>query len=568
MRKIAFYKQAPIISAFLALAFILGPALSFAFSGDGSGTSGEPYIITNISQLQEMQDDLDAFYNLGKDIDATGFSFNPVGPFSGTFNGRGYKITGLTINKPSATNVGLFSTIKEATTVKNVGLIDVQVTGSSNVGALVGYTDVDYTKPNAIITNCYVIGEITGISAVGGLVGFNQFTDIMRCHADIIINSTGSNVGGLVGRLNGGLLAADNALISECYSKGTVNGIHDVGGLVGNMDDTSVEKSYSTANVTGQGGWGSGVGGLVGEMYKGGSVTDCYARGSVDGYQSIGGLVGWSGGGPATYDAPVIENSYATGHITATYDPGGIVGSVDPDEEYVAMIRNCFWDRQATGTNQSYGGTSKTTNEMKNIATYTDVDTDGLFDLPNYEVWDFQGYPNDDEGSQDIWDIDDEGVYNDGYPYNIPVFDISGYARRGDGTGINDATVTVTDGLGVVAATLTTETHNTVNGWYIAKNLERGTYTLEVIFEDCPFNPVTLTLNDTDRDDVHFYTYVISGEVTRYSAGGTGASVSGITIKATEEGEAAPYATDTTGADGSYEIKVPGGTFEVEATNP
>ena len=94
---------------------------AWAFSGAGSGTEADPYVITTVQQLQEMQDDLDAYYVLGNDIDASGTAswnggagFEPVGSydpnysFTGTLDGRGHVITGLYIYRPSSNSIALF----------------------------------------------------------------------------------------------------------------------------------------------------------------------------------------------------------------------------------------------------------------------------------------------------------------------------------------------------------------------------------------------------------------------------------------------------------------------------
>jgi hypothetical protein len=104
-----------ILVAFLCAVVLAITALPYGgsaagFSGSGSGTAGDPYIITTVGQLQEMKNNLSAHYALGKDIDASetvnwngGAGFEPVGTsastFAGSLDGRGYKITNLYINR-------------------------------------------------------------------------------------------------------------------------------------------------------------------------------------------------------------------------------------------------------------------------------------------------------------------------------------------------------------------------------------------------------------------------------------------------------------------------------------
>lgn len=90
---------APFVSLVASLAVALAfPVSAFAFSGNGNGTSGNPYQISNCSELQEINNDLSAHYALTGVIDCSGVNFTPIGtsgsPFSGTFDGDSYSIGG------------------------------------------------------------------------------------------------------------------------------------------------------------------------------------------------------------------------------------------------------------------------------------------------------------------------------------------------------------------------------------------------------------------------------------------------------------------------------------------
>ena len=93
----------------------------------GSNTTGDPCLITNCTELQNMNLDLNGHFALDSDIDCnvspynTGAGFNPIGcafnfcgtrsintPFTGTFNGNNHKISNLFINRASENNVGIF----------------------------------------------------------------------------------------------------------------------------------------------------------------------------------------------------------------------------------------------------------------------------------------------------------------------------------------------------------------------------------------------------------------------------------------------------------------------------
>jgi len=72
--------------------------------------------ITNCTELQSINNDLSGDYYLANDIDCSEHkNFDPIGlldkPFTGTFDGKGYKITNLYINRPETNYIGLFGII-------------------------------------------------------------------------------------------------------------------------------------------------------------------------------------------------------------------------------------------------------------------------------------------------------------------------------------------------------------------------------------------------------------------------------------------------------------------------
>ncbi|RNI14918.1 hypothetical protein EFE42_02805, partial [Methanohalophilus sp. RSK] len=236
-----------------------------AFSGGGSGTEADPYEITDVNQLQEMNAKLSANYTLMNDIDASetstwnsGAGFEPIGDytnkFTGTFDGNGSVISNLYINRPSAFNVGLFGVIGSAS-VSNVSLEDVNVAGSDYVGGLVGAN-------TGTINQSYSTGIVTGSGYLtGGLVGENTGT-INQSYSTCNVIGDGM-VGGLIGQNNDGL-------VIQSYSTGNVTGEIEVGGLIGTISFGLVDQCYSTGNVTGS----DYVGGLIGN--EDGDVTQSY----------------------------------------------------------------------------------------------------------------------------------------------------------------------------------------------------------------------------------------------------------------------------------------------------
>ncbi len=263
--------------AILAVLTWAGPAT--AFSGSGFGTEGDPYVITDVYHLHEMRDDLEAYYVLGNDIDACdtlnwndGEGFEPVGQdpsFSGFFDGGGYVITDLYIYRPTEFRVGLFGLITDGAEIKNVGLVDANITAHGTAGTLVGYSR------SSKVTNAWSSGSMTGTSSIqygiGGLIGASSGPGavVSGCCSFANVTTTGINrSGGLIGfQLRG-------SIIADCYATGDVTGRYKVGGLIGDNthgeDGGYITRCYSTGKINGSGG------GLVGHNYMQAKTYDSY----------------------------------------------------------------------------------------------------------------------------------------------------------------------------------------------------------------------------------------------------------------------------------------------------
>nr|WP_244629527.1 MBG domain-containing protein [Martelella limonii] len=305
----------------------------------GGGTTLTAYMLVNtLDNLQAINTNLSGTYALGKDIDASatagwngGTGFEPIEPFKGMFDGDGHVISGLTINRPSVSGVGLFGGTDINASIRNIGLVDASVTGDSLVGGLVG-------NGYGAINNAYIHGSVSGNGAVGGLVGRQLYSSIRNSHASGYVTSSGDMVGGLVGNLTsasisgsyataavsggdqvGGLVGQSLGSIRNSYATGSVTGASQVGGLAGRYSySSSILNSYATGNVSGT---RREIGGLVGSLTNGG-IEQSYAMGSVAGRVMVGGLLGLLDGG-------TVEQSYATGVISAAGYAGGLVGAVE-----------------------------------------------------------------------------------------------------------------------------------------------------------------------------------------------------------------------------------------------
>lgn len=271
-----------------------------AFSGSGDGTTAAPFVITTCEQLQEMNDDLEAAYVLGSDIDCSetlnwneGAGFIPIAQsgalnFIGHFDGQGHTISDLYINT-TITHAGLFGQLRSpsANMVGNVTLQNVVIKGKDRVGAFVGYSYGATLKDIDIINT-----EVEG---------------------------TGANVGGLAGYVYRGTLERN-------MFNGSVTGTTAVGGLAGYQLQARFVENASSAAVVGN----REVGGIVGH-YRGNQLEDSYSTGSVTGIEQIGGLAGIINSSSGNV---IITNNYSTATITATGTSafaGGLIGKVDLD---------------------------------------------------------------------------------------------------------------------------------------------------------------------------------------------------------------------------------------------
>ncbi len=339
-----------------------------------AGQDSNPFLITTLENLYWISQHPSVWnsnFLQTNNIDASptqswfnGAGWMPIGnsslssnPFTGSYDGNGYVISGLYINRSNEDNTGLFGRIDDGEIV-NLGVTDTQVTGGNNTGIITGYLE-----GGGIIHRCYSKGEVSGNNNTGGIAGYNR------------------------GQWN------KASIISETFSISTISGNNAVGGITGYLAyQGRIENAYTrgTLNITD---WRQG-GGISGAEYSSGGEHGIFNVYSTVGISALGGQV------------------------------GGIVGAGNSN------VHNSFWDTYATGMSNSAGGTGKTTAEMKNVATFTDLATSGL-----QTPWDFVGNPNDDNGTEEIWEINED--INDGYPFfrwelsngNVPVW----HTRNGGG---------------------------------------------------------------------------------------------------------------------------------------
>lgn len=336
-----------------AVVVSMGPALArraaagteqeTSFDG-GDGSEDDPYQISSVDQLQAIAKDLDAHYVLRDDIDASSItSFEPIGNgqeeelFTGSFDGNGFEIRGATVDEPDLDSVGLFGALNNGT-IRNVDVIDAHVEGQNGVGILAG-GNVD------TVESVRVTGTVVGDRGTGGVIGGND-GKIVRSSAAIDIEGD-QNVGGIAG-MNGTGQTPLAGTVTECRATGSVRatgsqGITPTGGIAGTNDNEStIERSYSEASVTGD----SEVGGVAGTSEGNSRIEATFAVGSVEGETSVGGIVGFHGDG---------------------------------------TIVDAYWDRDATGQDTSAGVTDD--NGLVTEQMTGDSATEHLEGFDFEEVW-------------------------------------------------------------------------------------------------------------------------------------------------------------------------------------
>jgi GLUG motif-containing protein len=225
------------------------------YSG-GSGTETDPYQISTVADWQELMStpaDWGSYFLLTDDIDLMGITVTPVGNestfFNGVFDGDGHVISNATINLPTSNYVGIFGFVGSGGQIENLGAENVQITGQSDVGGLVG------ANLSSTITACYATGSVSGSEYwIGGLCGLNAGT-ITASYATSAV-SGGQGAGGLVGYNQFGTITA-------CYAVGNVTG---EGGLCGVNWSGTVTASVWDKDTTGKNGSAAGKGLTTGQM--------------------------------------------------------------------------------------------------------------------------------------------------------------------------------------------------------------------------------------------------------------------------------------------------------------
>lgn len=312
------------------------------FSGQGTGTVQDPYLIANCVQLQEVQNHLDANYLLAGDIDCSdtenwngGKGFDPIGdvnnPFTGTFNGGGNEISNMYIDRADneygqgqddETYVGIFAYALNAT-IQNIDVVNSKVKGYVYVGGIVGY-EANSTLENLTFNVGTADNSCDPGHCVwarfgeygGGIVGYMNGGTLTNATTAGPVKGSGIIIGGIVGHM-------ENATLTNVTSSSNIDGGQTLGGILGEAFYSTITNAHASGNVLvveeqNVGKQGATAGGLAGLIISSG-VSNSDATGTVTGLSNIGGFSGYIINSQVT-------DSFATGEVNASSSPAGGFG--------------------------------------------------------------------------------------------------------------------------------------------------------------------------------------------------------------------------------------------------
>ncbi len=318
----------------------------------GTGSKANPYLIGTNEQLEGMHNNLAAHYKLVNNLDLAGYKdWIPVGtsniPFAGSFDGGGYTISNLVINKPDMQEMGLFGFYHpdtEGDSIKNLTLTNVKINARDYIGAISGYVE------RGTIYNCHASGSVTGRSHVAGIVGtaYDTNTAIINCTSSCTVKAS-DYVGGISGYVG-------YTTIKNCKNQGNISGEYYIGGIVGYAEEnTVIQLCASSGTISAS---DEDAGGIAGYAYKS-DLSLSYNTGLVTSPNYTGGIVGYA-------EDCIIDQCFNTANVSANNSAGGISGYIYDNSE----IKNCYSVGEIMVSDSYVGGICGETNNINVLNTY------------------------------------------------------------------------------------------------------------------------------------------------------------------------------------------------------
>ena len=429
----------------------------------GFGTESEPYLISSLENLvylsNSKSDSYDVYYVQTQDIDASNTKnwkrragFVPINGnygFNGNYDGRGFKIINLYIDRANFNNVGLFERLSGAT-IKNLTLKNITVIGNNYVGGLCGKSE------NSTITNCFVDGKIRGNENVGAIFGFEEDTITNPEGVEHESYSVGCFYNYQKTTVNYepqlDKYAIDEVIYNELIEKKIdldinkyftlqddyylINSVEDFKNLfyfarfskykfklTKNLDFSNHQNFYipvtrcvfdgngkiiknvsiNCPNTSNIGLFGKVIAGKIMNL----GITDM----TIKGYNNIGGIAGITKG---KYSSKLIENCFVQAKITGNENIGGLVGYNDAGIYYSYSVT---WlegkDLKKTGglVGNSHG---RIEDSYYNSDLFPNSKVDGKYGRTTLEMKDPKMYKKDNKDFDKLWYINSK--INNGYP--------------------------------------------------------------------------------------------------------------------------------------------------------
>lgn len=247
------------ISSLLVIALLMSICAGFTISAGAASV----YTVSTAEELFELADRVNSgedFSNVkvvltndisindsvinpedGSVLEGEFVSWTPIGtqehPFTGTFDGKGYLISGLYLVDDSASCVGVLGVISKAT-VYNLFVDDGYFNVDSHTGGIVGFA-----KEESFITNCHNLGvQCYTKGRSGGIVGWTDNADVYNCSNYAYTYSKRCS-GGIVGDVYA------NGSIYNCVNHGSIDGNELVGGISGGTTNADIENCLSAGQI-------------------------------------------------------------------------------------------------------------------------------------------------------------------------------------------------------------------------------------------------------------------------------------------------------------------------------
>lgn len=378
----------------------------------GSGTYDDPYLISTPEQLAKMSKDCDngdayfdedtydqVCFKLTNDIDLDGHNWEPVGGayrggeyiggnavFNGIFDGAGYSIMNMNIDKSDAFESGLFNHIGDYGEVGNFTIESGKVYGEAGVAAVAAYC-------SGIIRNCTNKVNVTA-----------RLTTSM--------SSIAAGICGTVAATEYG----NPANITDCVNYGNVRAGENNGWVAGGIvavieGNCNILRCANFGDVTT---FMAQAGGIVAWAQVACIIRDCYNRGAISAAQQVAGIVGQA---MAMNDRVYVTNCYNAAPVYGSNGSGvptgkhaSIVGAAEG--KFYILVDSCYNDANLNNPDPDFDDYVINTEETGGLCMGGDevkvLSTDQMANNQDFAM-------RLNSASNGVWVMDTENI-NDGYP--------------------------------------------------------------------------------------------------------------------------------------------------------